>query len=188
MKRICSVENCGKHVHGKGLCDFHYLRARRGIDLMAPIGTRSGEAFAFLETAANYKGADCLLWPYNTNRGYGWVKVNKRFRVASRIVCERAHGPAPAGKRHAAHWCGIPRCVSPAHLRWATVQENAADRVKHGTAMRGERHPQSRLTDVKVAIIRSRPDLTAPALAAELGVTGAMVRGVRTGKAWVWDW
>lgn len=27
-KKICSIENCGKPVHGRGLCDKHYQRLR----------------------------------------------------------------------------------------------------------------------------------------------------------------
>jgi len=33
----CSVENCGTKVLAKGMCNAHYIRARRGKDLAPPV-------------------------------------------------------------------------------------------------------------------------------------------------------
>ena len=190
MRALCSVDGCKKHTHGKGLCTMHYHRVWSGRELLAPVGTGRGEAFAFLNAAAHHQGDGCLLWPYNvsSNGGYGWIKIKGKYRVAHRLVCQMAHGPAPKEKREAAHKCGVPLCVSPAHVRWATHQENMLDKIQHGTSLRGERHPFSRLTEADVIAIRSRPDLTAPALANEIGkgITAGMIQKVRTRRNWAW--
>lgn len=53
------------------------------------------------------------------------------YKVAL-LVLEAFVGPKPADKDLCAHWDGDPANNRPANLRWATWQENADDRVRHG--------------------------------------------------------
>lgn len=59
---------------------------------------------------------------------------------AHRLMCVFVNGDCPPDKNEAAHSCGNRKCVNPAHLRWATYEENGADKIIHGTN-RGWKHP-----------------------------------------------
>jgi hypothetical protein len=74
-----------------------------------------------------------------------YLRVNMQHRDGRRrtahlhrLVCEAYHGPAPSPIHHAAHWDGDKENNSASNLRWATPQENEADKVRHG------RRPASR--------------------------------------------
>ena len=98
---------------------------------------------------------DCTIWPYGkAGNRYGQVWDGKQERRCHRIVCELHHG-APFEDAEAAHSCGIPPCVNPKHLRWATRTENQADRILHGTTNRGERCSNANLTQEQVIEIRA---------------------------------
>lgn len=89
----------------------------------------------------------CYLWHGSTSRGMGYVKINKKMKVISRLVCEEAYGEPETPKHEAAHatpnGCVGGVCINPGHLRWATRSENQLD------------------TPVKVRVARSRKAGTA---------------------------
>lgn len=92
------------------------------------------------------------------NLGYRYfgVLVNGRMRnkAAHRLVCEAWHGPPPFKGAHAAHGNG-QRCDNRyTNLRWATPKQNAADRVQHGTHLRGAASPNAKLDWATVREIR----------------------------------
>lgn len=118
---------------------------------------RKGEIAAFIEKAVAYTGNDCLPWPYVLSvYGYGAIHASGGLRtLAHRVICERVHGPAPEGKPSAAHSCGNRACVAPAHLRWASQKENAADSITHGTIARGAKLPHTRLKAHDIPRIRA---------------------------------
>ena len=67
----------------------------------------------------------------------------------------RGQRPGSGYEFHAAHSCNNPPCLNYRHLRWATVVENQHDKIAHGTALRGAKHPQTKLTEDDVRLIRS---------------------------------
>ena len=86
------------------------------------------------DVAVPFDGDGCLLWPFQiSTTGYGRLEVNGKKKIASRYVCELAHGEPPTRQHEAAHSCGNSKCVNPKHLRWATHTENEADKLVHGT-------------------------------------------------------
>ena len=91
-------------------------------------------------------GDECLHWPFSRlPAGYGIVggrAVGRQY--AHSLACTWAHGPRPEGKQ-AAHSCGKASCFNPKHLRWATVTENHADKVLHGTSGRGVSRPSKQV-------------------------------------------
>lgn len=157
--RICSIAGCFKRHDAKGFCKKHYYRWRKyGTSEPLPL-TKQQQALAFVEVALMSATDECILWPDHfrmADNGYGRVAHDGRSIAAHRLVCIRAHGPAPFTKADAAHRCGVRRCMNPRHVRWATRQENAADKVLHGTDPRGERHGRSKLTENDVREIRRR--------------------------------
>lgn len=184
MAKMCSIEGCDKRSRCRGWCDNHYSRWLRNGDPLAG-RTPDGAPAEFIEGVLSSETDDCLEWPYSlVTGGYGSFFRDGRSTTAHRVVCERANGPQPTNLHEVAHGCGNRSCVNPRHLRWATRSENHADKLAHGTAQRGERHPNSRLTDKQVSDIRGRRDQSLSSLAKEFGITKQAVFGIRKGKAW----
>lgn len=76
IRRICSVEDCGKPHLARGWCGLHYQRWSVSGDPSAdrPARSNKGEAQRFFrEVVLTYEGDECLIWPYSRdNYGYGY--------------------------------------------------------------------------------------------------------------------
>jgi len=70
------------------------------------------------------------------------------------VVCSAFHGLRPAGKHGVAHGNGDCHDNRAANLRWATVSENLADMVRHGTSCVGSKNGASKLTEDDIRAIR----------------------------------
>jgi hypothetical protein len=144
---------------------------------------------AFLDAAmATDNDADCIEWPFGHNgRGYGLITTGGKSVYVHRFVCEKAYG-APFEGAHAAHDCGNHRCVNPHHLRWSTVKDNHADKVRHGTDNRGEKHYRARVTADQVREIRKRlaDGMTQKAVAEAFDIHPESVGSIHRGDSWVW--
>lgn len=111
----------------------------------------------WLASHVRHDGEECLKFPYlRTRNGYGVVWDKGVRRVASRVMCEMAHGAPPSTSYDAAHSCGNGHlgCVNPSHLRWASKQENSADMRRHGVAPIREKHGRAKLTETDVEAMR----------------------------------
>ena len=71
---------------------------------------------------------------------------------------------------------------APAHLRWATAKDNAADQRIHF----GGQHSNALLTVAQVREILSQPHHSAPHLAAHYGVTSGTIDHIRHKRNWSW--
>jgi hypothetical protein len=100
-------------------------------------------------------------------------------------MCILAHGLPPFPKAEAAHGCGKGHlgCFSPKHVRWATPAENAADRVKHGTANRGEKVACSKLTPETALAIYHDPRPVS-LIMKQYGINTVSVWSVKNGATW----
>ena len=90
--------------------------------------------------------------------GYWYVsprRDGKNFRrYVHRLVLTAFVGPCPEGME-TRHINSNDRSDNRlANLCWGTRLENAADRTRHGTVMRGNKNHRSRLTASKVILIR----------------------------------
>lgn len=87
------------------------------------------------------KYAGRILAPSRQRRGYlAHVLCTSEGRITRkvhRLVCEAFNGPQPDDKPHCAHRDGNVANNTPDNLYWATAQENADDRERHGTTCRG---------------------------------------------------
>jgi len=112
-------------------------------------------------------------------------KEDHRDCLVHRLVLEAFTGPCPEGKQ-CCHNDGDPSNNRAENLRWDTIASNAADRLKHGTEMIGEKNPLAKLTADKVRTIFEMHErgITGRAIAAEFGVTPANISCVLTGKTW----
>ena len=122
MQATCSIENCGKKHHAKGVCTTHYMRiVRTGT----PHQLTSEDVFwSRIEKVPR----GCWLWtgPIATN-GYGRASVDGRNVAAHRYCYEQLVGPIPDGLEldHVkARGCTSRACVNPAHLEPVTHREN----------------------------------------------------------------
>lgn len=143
-----------------------------------------GATEAFLRANIGAETANCIKWPYGTNdKGYGLAVIGGAQKTASRWMCILAHGEPVPPRTYAAHGCGNPWCVNPRHLRWATHQENMADRVAHGTDNSGVRNGKTTISEDDVRAIRAAPaDLKA--LMDRYGLSKHGISKIRSGKRW----
>jgi hypothetical protein len=71
-----------------------------------------------------------------------------------RLVCMAFHGLPPEGKPFATHFPERDRLNCRAeNLRWASEQQNSADKIVHGTVLMGAKNPAAKLSDDHVAEI-----------------------------------
>lgn len=109
----------------------------------------------------------------------------KRYAVHI-LVCEAFHGLRPEGKV-AAHWNGDNQDNRSTNLRWATHKENCADKVRHGTQLRGEQMPGSKLTETDVLEIRvlaKLPGITQTEIAERYGISQQLVSEIHRRVIW----
>lgn len=190
----CSVPGChrpaGVPGTSKEYCSSHYMRLRRHG---TPLGGRTpnGEAVAWLKGHVGYSGDECLMWPFRVGNsdGYGRVEYEGKSWVASRLMCLWKNGDPPSPNMDAAHSCGKGHegCVNPVHLAWSTRSKNHADKVRHGTATRGEKSPRAKLTEADVRKIRSlRGTASQSEIARQFNVSRSSVLDILRGRNWGW--
>lgn len=147
-KGICSVEECSRTRHARGMCETHYRRWKRHGDTTALIrynvGTPEERFWAKVE-----KSAGCWNWIAGTSSGYGLHSSDGKRVLAHRFSYELLVGPIPPGLQ-IDHRCHNRRCVKPSHLRIAThgqnVENHQGARTDSRSGIRGVRqHSQSKL-------------------------------------------
>lgn len=132
-------------------------------------------------------GDECVEWPFSkTPDGYGQVSKDYKNLRPNRIACATKSTP-PNNRCHAAHSCGNRSCFNPKHLRWASPKENCADKIAHGTHLKGEKISQAKLTNEQVAEMRrlyNTNQATQIELAYRFGVTMAATNRILCGKSY----
>ena len=63
----CTVDKCGRQPVGHGLCNTHYLRKQKGMDLLKPIKNRK-------------RGAECLVCSDKVDGKGGWGLCRKHYK------------------------------------------------------------------------------------------------------------
>lgn len=186
--QICAVDSCQRKVERRDWCNPHYRRWVKYGDPTAG-GTVRGSLLAWIKTHLKWEKDDCLLWPFGrTSNGYGELKYKGKMIGAHVLMCKLAHGEKPDDKEMVAHSCGKGHlgCVNPNHLRWATGKENAADKIIHGTDIKGEGIPWSKLKNEDVVEIFKRAWLLEDqaTIGSDFGVEKSIVSSIKNGKIW----
>lgn len=124
------------------------------------------------------------LTPVRDRGGYLVVGLRLKWRKIHHLVLEAFVGARPAGY-HCAHGDGVRDNNRLENLRWATPQENEADKDLHGTRAVGERIGASKLTAAQVAHIRmTAADRSHTQIAAEYGVHQTTISRILRGAGW----
>lgn len=133
----------------------------------------------FVKTTAD----EC--WPWNASldsKGYGQIKVNGKPMRAHRLSYIIYRGEIPEGYC-ICHQCDIPECINPWHLFVGTQQENMTDKVSKGRQLPGEKHPNSKLTQLQVDEIRKKT-MSSKDMAIKYGVTISAIHKILSGTNW----
>jgi hypothetical protein len=143
---------------------------------------------AFIRAAVTTQTDDCVVWPFGkfVCNGYGAVRFNNKQRCAHRVILILATGQDRTGY-DAAHSCNQRACVNPRHLSWKTRYENAQDKHKHGTIIRGEACRGSKLTEKQVLEIAQKFGAQSYVeIARHYGVTPTTIQQIANGATWSW--
>lgn len=154
---ICSVDGCARPRTHREWCGAHYMRWKRTGDPSLNVRqARHQVKIDWLRAAAASDHDACMDWPWHVNgyTGYGEVRYEGKNLRAHRVACEMRNGACPPAME-AAHSCGRRSCVNGSHLRWDTKAGNMADKDAHGTAIRGERSVNAKLSTEDVLEIRA---------------------------------
>jgi hypothetical protein len=138
-------------------------------------------------------GTDGSVWSCRARNREGgrWRRLNPTAKSSkgsaySKLILETFIGPRPFAKAECRHLDGNACNNNVMNLAWGTRRENEEDKVTHGTLMRGERHPNSKLTrDDADEIIRLKGlGLTHAAIGHVYGITISTVGDIMTGRTW----
>jgi hypothetical protein len=187
---LCKVAECNQPVKNRGWCNAHYLRWQRHGDPLGGGVRRDGTIIKWLREALNYKGSDCLIWPFarNSVNGYPVAYVDGAVLLVSRHICILAHGEPPP-RNVARHSCGNGKggCVNPNHLMWGTKKEDVQDAIDAGTFPRGETSGMSKLTSEDVLKIRAlKGKFIHRTIGKMFGVSRRQIGRILSRTDWAW--
>lgn len=146
---------------------------------------------------SNYKISDLgrvhgprgVMKGWSNKDGYLMYDVRvggKKFhRPVYQLVLETFVGACPGDEFDACHNDGDVTNNSLGNLRWDTKQNNQRDRLKHGTHVRGTRHPLCKLTDAQIAEIVEDPRRQVD-IAREYGISQGHVSRIKCGHVREW--
>lgn len=129
----CTIMDCGRMRHAKGLCKRHYQQEWRtgnpAIVRPNPHGSPEERFWRYVELGGLN---DCWEWQGRRDKdGYGTLRVGRTQVRAHRFSYELHNGSLSDGQR-LRHRCDNPPCVNPEHLIPGDHRANMADRLAAG--------------------------------------------------------
>lgn len=190
MERICSEPQCERRHYARGLCRYHYDRARESGTIhqyqraLVEPGSSLDERLRHIGWDVTAKG--CWEWRGCLNgHGYGQLSIGVgRPQIASRVAYEAWVAPIPVDIA-VCHTCDNTVCINPDHLFLGTRGDNNRDSFTKRRNANGERKPECKLSDLDVEIIRARyasGGATYNTLATEFGVSTSLIGLIIQGK------
>lgn len=121
------------------------------------------------------------------SNGYARAGLSKRkgrkfSQRASRMAHEVFVGEIPPGLLMC-HKCDNKKCVNPDHLFLGTTKDNMQDMVNKGRSLKGEKCPNSKLTEEIVKKIR-RSKKSKEFLSEKYGVSVCTIRDAQNRRTW----
>lgn len=111
------------------------------------------EEIRFWSKVAKKGDDDCWNWTGGKTRGYGAFNPNGKRVIAHRAAWFYIHGEIASGFL-VCHKCDNPSCCNPNHLFLGTQLDNMTDMTSKGRGNIGERHGNSKLTDIQAGEIK----------------------------------
>lgn len=186
-EKRCSLLDCERPHLALTYCSLHYKRFKKHGDptvvknIMPPIG----EIKQYFSDALKVETDDCIEWQYARDYNYGYITYEGKNWKVSRLVMFLKQGEAPIDKPHVLHSCDNPPCFNYRHLRYGSVRDNFNDAISRNRTLKGERHPQAKLTTENVLAIR-KDDRNDQAIAEEYGVSRPTIYKIKTKEYWSW--
>lgn len=131
-------------------------------------------------------------WLWNgrvDENGYGRVSYGGKTHFTHVVSCE-AFNHRPRNKIEGKielirHKCQQRSCCSPNHLEFGTAKDNASDRKRDGTALRGENGSGAKISEELARQIKYAPrDGTRKERAEMYGVSYEILGGIEIGRTW----
>lgn len=112
---------------------------------------------------------------------------SRRYVRRASLICAAYHGPRLKGME-VRHLDGTRDNDAPCNLAWSTHSENCADKLGHGTAQRGEKNGNGKLTEAQAREAKSRlaAGEKASEIAKDYGVKRGTIYNIKYGSAWSW--
>lgn len=121
---MCSVDDCTRKIHGRGLCSKHYQRWRNHGDPLYVEHVKTFSVEHALEEYTKSQG-ECLVWTgSNDGNGYGVKTFKGRRWKIHRLVWSTFKGEIPEGA-DINHKCWNRACVNIEHLEVVSRAENS---------------------------------------------------------------
>ena len=139
-------------------------------------------------------GGPMACWEWRASldhKGYGQFMIKSKPTVgvrAHRMAWSLTHGGMPPRASFVCHRCDNPKCCNPAHMFLGNNAANMADCRAKDRHNRGERVPQSKLTEhtVREIVARAGAGEKTSVLAQEYGVIGRTINRIKRGEAWAY--
>ena len=116
----------------------------------------------------------------------GYIRVSDNYEDTGmhRYIFETFYRIKAPDDLDIRHLCGVRKCCYPPHLAIGTKRENSHDKELHGTVVRGEDHPNAKLTTEDVIFIRTDKTLSIKEMAKKYNVSSNTIRSIINGKSW----
>jgi hypothetical protein len=188
--KTCSVEGCDRSYFGKGFCNKHWQRWKKGNDPHRKSQfekTPEERLMERISPAAPVTG--CMEWMGGrSGDGYGSIKVNGIQTAAHRYAYEIAFGTIPDGL-FVCHHCDNPICCNKDHMFLGTPKDNMDDMARKGRKPRPKGNPSGnpKLTNENIAEIRRRLATgkeSQQKIADSFGVNQVTISMIKLRKTW----
>jgi hypothetical protein len=151
--------------------------------------TSHGDAQRWMQNLLAHPTEECVLWPFASDKdGYGKAQhpFDHKPRPAHVVMWCIYHRKIWPEGMQSRHLCGTNSCVNPRHIVPGTAQQNADDRVSHGTSIRGSQHWSAVLTETDIPVICARVAAGEMQItvAADYGVATPVINRIWLGKSW----